>query len=73
MEEFFKQGDEERVRGMKVSPMFDRSDTCVPQMQANFIEFIVGPLTVSLTHSQKASQKHLECILKTFQKHLKNI
>ena len=49
MEEFFKQGDEERVRGMKVSPMFDRSDTCVPQMQANFIEFIVGPLTVSLT------------------------
>ena len=49
MEEFFKQGDEERLRGMKVSPMFDRSDTCVPQMQANFIEFIVGPLTVSLT------------------------
>ena len=44
MEEFFAQGDEERARGMPISPMFDREATLVPQCQVNFIEFVVGPL-----------------------------
>jgi hypothetical protein len=44
MEEFFCIGDEERRRDLPVSPMFDRHDTLAPQVQVNFIEFVVGPL-----------------------------
>jgi len=44
MEEFFCIGDEERRRELPVSPMFDRHDTLAPQVQVNFIEFVVGPL-----------------------------
>ena len=44
MDEFFAQGDQERDRGMEVSAMFDRHKVNKPQMQVNFIEFIVAPL-----------------------------
>ena len=33
MEEFFKQGDIERDRGLEFSPLCDRHNTMVPQSQ----------------------------------------
>lgn len=43
MEEFFKQGDIEKKRGLEFSPLCDRQNTMVPQSQIGFIDFIVNP------------------------------
>merc|ERR1719412_971027 len=43
MEEFFRQGDLERTRGLEFSPLCDRQNTMVPQSQIGFIDFIVVP------------------------------
>ncbi|XP_077981723.1 3',5'-cyclic-AMP phosphodiesterase 4D-like isoform X2 [Glandiceps talaboti] len=44
IEEFFRQGDKERARGMIVSPMMDRENASVEKSQVGFIDFIVHPL-----------------------------
>ncbi|KAI9220119.1 hypothetical protein BC828DRAFT_384275 [Blastocladiella britannica] len=44
MEEFFRQGDEERRRGMEISMLMDRYNTDIPKCQVGFIDFVVGPL-----------------------------
>jgi len=44
MEEFFNQGDKEKVMGLEVSPMCDRLTTRVYKSQIGFIEFVVLPL-----------------------------
>jgi cAMP-specific phosphodiesterase 4 len=43
-EEFFQQGDRERVEGLEVSPMMDRAIVNLPNMQLGFMEYIVAPL-----------------------------
>ncbi|CAH3119216.1 unnamed protein product [Porites lobata] len=43
MEEFFCQGDREMELGLPISPLCDRSVTCIPESQLGFIEFIVLP------------------------------
>jgi len=43
MEEFFCQGDRELEMGLPISPLCDRSVTCVPESQLGFIEFVVMP------------------------------
>ncbi|XP_023342142.1 calcium/calmodulin-dependent 3',5'-cyclic nucleotide phosphodiesterase 1A isoform X2 [Eurytemora carolleeae] len=48
MEEFFKQGDMERSRGLDFSPLCDRDNTSVPMAQIGFINYIVNP-TMELT------------------------
>uniref|UniRef100_UPI00358E2284 3',5'-cyclic-AMP phosphodiesterase 4C-like isoform X7 n=1 Tax=Myxine glutinosa TaxID=7769 RepID=UPI00358E2284 len=44
MEEFFRQGDRERERGMEISPMCDRHSASVEKSQVGFIDYIVHPL-----------------------------
>ncbi|KAI9206711.1 uncharacterized protein BJ171DRAFT_597362 [Polychytrium aggregatum] len=44
MEEFFRQGDEEKKRGIPVSMFFDRHNTVIPKCQVGFIDYIVSPL-----------------------------
>jgi len=44
MEEFFKQGDIERDRGMEISPMMDRNNPQVEKSQVVFIDYVVHPL-----------------------------
>eukprot|EP01137_Pigoraptor_chileana_P028135 Opistho-2@11647 len=44
MEEFYRQGDEERRRDMTVSMFMDRHTTNMPKCQAGFVDFIVGPM-----------------------------
>lgn len=44
MEEFFLQGDKERVAGMDISPMCDRHNATIEKSQVGFIDYIVHPL-----------------------------
>ncbi|TRY74424.1 hypothetical protein TCAL_00657 [Tigriopus californicus] len=46
MEEFFRQGDQEREAGLEISPMCDRYNATIEKSQARvgFIEYIVHPL-----------------------------
>jgi len=44
MEEFFRQGDEEKRLGLDVSPLCDRNVASVGSSQIGFIDFIVHPL-----------------------------
>uniref|UniRef100_A0AAR2IXL6 Phosphodiesterase n=1 Tax=Pygocentrus nattereri TaxID=42514 RepID=A0AAR2IXL6_PYGNA len=44
MEEFFRQGDRERERGMEISAMCDKHTASVEKSQVGFIDYIVHPL-----------------------------
>ncbi|XP_059494419.1 cAMP-specific 3',5'-cyclic phosphodiesterase 4C-like isoform X2 [Stegostoma tigrinum] len=44
MLEFFQQGDQERERGMEISPMCDKHTASIEKSQVGFIDFIVHPL-----------------------------
>ncbi|XP_057379504.1 dual specificity calcium/calmodulin-dependent 3',5'-cyclic nucleotide phosphodiesterase 1-like [Daphnia carinata] len=43
LEEFFRQGDNEKELGLPYSPLCDRNNTLVAESQIGFIEFIVEP------------------------------
>ena len=51
--EFFHQGDQERARGLPVSPFMDRNTANMPKSQATFIKFVVSPLLQSFEHVLK--------------------
>ncbi|XP_033926556.1 3',5'-cyclic-AMP phosphodiesterase 4C isoform X2 [Melopsittacus undulatus] len=44
MGEFFRQGDQEREKGMEISPMCDKHTASVEKSQVGFIDFIAHPL-----------------------------
>ncbi|KAJ3200485.1 hypothetical protein HDU82_008877 [Entophlyctis luteolus] len=44
MEEFFQQGDRERLNGLNVSMFMDRKETSIPKCQIGFIDILVTPL-----------------------------
>ncbi|GMH53398.1 hypothetical protein TrRE_jg9932, partial [Triparma retinervis] len=45
MKEFYSQGDEEKARGLGISPLCDRDDVdSIPKSQNGFINFLVKPL-----------------------------
>ncbi|TPX31723.1 hypothetical protein SmJEL517_g04992 [Synchytrium microbalum] len=44
MEEFFRQGDEERSRGLPISAFMNRETTDIPKCQMGFLDYIVTPL-----------------------------
>ncbi|EJW72009.1 hypothetical protein WUBG_17086, partial [Wuchereria bancrofti] len=44
-------GDEEKRRGMAVSPYMDRDDPAVAKLQDSFISHIVNPLAVALNEA----------------------
>ena len=48
MSEFFRQGDKEKELGLKVSMNCDRLTTTLPQCQIGFMNYIVGPLFISI-------------------------
>lgn len=43
MEEFFQQGDKEKVLGLTYSPLCDRNTTLIADSQIGFIDFILNP------------------------------
>lgn len=48
LEENMQQGDDERQRGLAVSPMMDRASANLAKAQASFLEFVVLPLAEAL-------------------------
>lgn len=48
--EFFQQGDKEAAMGMDISPMMDRRNSNMYNMQLGFIEFVVSPLINSVVN-----------------------
>lgn len=46
VEEFCQQGDKEREMGLEISPMCDRNNINLCNMQMGFIEFVVAPLII---------------------------
>ncbi|KAJ3362217.1 cAMP-specific 3',5'-cyclic phosphodiesterase 4D [Kappamyces sp. JEL0680] len=44
MEEFYRQGDREKLVGLPVSKFMDRNDPSVSKCQIGFIDFLVAPL-----------------------------
>jgi hypothetical protein len=44
MEEFFRQGDEEKRLNLPVSPFMDRATVSIPNVQLSFIDFICLPM-----------------------------
>ncbi|KAJ3416597.1 hypothetical protein HDV05_000879 [Chytridiales sp. JEL 0842] len=44
MEEFFKQGDDEKRMGLPVSPFMDRETVQIPSSQISFMDFICLPM-----------------------------
>lgn len=44
MDEFFLQGDRERMAGRDISPLCDRRTVCLPSSQVGFVDFIVMPI-----------------------------
>ncbi|XP_074834274.1 3',5'-cyclic-AMP phosphodiesterase 4C isoform X2 [Carettochelys insculpta] len=44
MTEFFHQGDQEREKGMEISPMCDKHSASVEKSQVGFIDYIAHPL-----------------------------
>ncbi|KAK0395917.1 hypothetical protein QR680_001485 [Steinernema hermaphroditum] len=46
--EFFEQGDDERRRGITVSPYMNREEPSIPKLQDSFISHMVNPLAIAL-------------------------
>ena len=57
-EEFFAQGDKERLEGQPISPMMDKSKVNIPTMQCNFIDFVITPLYLSKSDMRNCAHTH---------------
>ncbi|KAJ3079450.1 High affinity cAMP-specific 3',5'-cyclic phosphodiesterase 7A [Rhizoclosmatium hyalinum] len=62
MEEFFKQGDEEKRSGYPVSMFMDRTTTFIPKCQVGFVDYIVIPLYEALDVFLRAKEYDFEAI-----------
>jgi len=62
-QEFFEQGDKERIRGLPVSPLCDRETSRIEDGQKGFIKFVVMPIFepwVKLVPEAQIAISHLE-------------
>lgn len=50
VEEFCQQGDAEKALGLEISPMCDRTNINLCNMQMGFIEFVVAPLIIAFVN-----------------------
>jgi len=50
LEEFFRQGDQEKERGIPVQFLNDRDKLNRPNSQIGFIEFMISPLVTAMVH-----------------------
>lgn len=62
MEEFYRQGDEERRRGMPISPFMDRQKANVPHAQVGFLEFLVIPMFSAWQQFLNLSDSDVPCL-----------
>ncbi|KAK9850625.1 hypothetical protein WJX84_003967 [Apatococcus fuscideae] len=62
-EEFFRQGDQERKKGMKISPLMDRNETAgMIKSQVGFLEIVALPLFKSFVEQMPAAQPMLDAV-----------
>ena len=47
-EEFYEQGDDEKKRGLAITPYMDRGDAQVAKLQDSFIAHVVSPLAQAM-------------------------
>ncbi|KAK9822894.1 hypothetical protein WJX74_001716 [Apatococcus lobatus] len=67
-EEFFQQGDQERARGMKVSPLMDRNETAgLTKSQVGFFEIVAMPLFRGYVEFVPAAQPMLDGVKANYQ------
>jgi hypothetical protein len=62
-EEFFEQGDDERQRGLPISPWMDRTAPNLPKSQIGFLNFLCVPLFEAWTdflHAQAEPPNSLQ-------------
>jgi hypothetical protein len=60
--EFLNQGDKEKELGIPVSPFYDRNNTDQVRLSLNFIDFMVGPLFVSLAKTFNEFEFSSTCV-----------
>ena len=66
-EEFFKQGDLERQKGLPISMLCDRNTTNVAKSQPGFISFVTLPLFTALGHIMPVIAKDVEVMKQNLQ------
>lgn len=57
-EEFHQQGDEERSRGMPISPLCDREGFKMPASQVGFLQYVCMPMWRELQRLEELKQIH---------------
>lgn len=57
-EEFHQQGDDERLRGMPISPLCDREGFRMPSSQVGFLQYVCMPMWRELHHLEELKQVH---------------
>ncbi|GIL88899.1 hypothetical protein Vretifemale_16705, partial [Volvox reticuliferus] len=65
-EEFFLQGDQERERGLPISPLFDRDKQGVSKSQVGFFEFVALPMAHALTSAFPGVQPMMDCLISNY-------
>ncbi|XP_051913415.1 high affinity cGMP-specific 3',5'-cyclic phosphodiesterase 9A-like isoform X6 [Hippocampus zosterae] len=59
LQEFFNQGDTEKLKGLPVTPFMDRDKVSKPSSQTSFIRFLLLPLFTELTKLFPCLEKHI--------------
>eukprot|EP00746_Dinoflagellata_sp_MGD_P028155 gnl/MRDRNA2_/MRDRNA2_166606_c0_seq1.p1 gnl/MRDRNA2_/MRDRNA2_166606_c0~~gnl/MRDRNA2_/MRDRNA2_166606_c0_seq1.p1 ORF type:complete len:922 (+),score=142.77 gnl/MRDRNA2_/MRDRNA2_166606_c0_seq1:46-2811(+) len=57
-EEFHQQGDEERTRGMPISPLCERDGFKMPASQVGFLQYVCVPMWRELKHLEELKKVH---------------
>ncbi|EFJ40246.1 3'5'-cyclic nucleotide phosphodiesterase [Volvox carteri f. nagariensis] len=65
-EEFFRQGDQERQRGLPVSPLFDRAKQGVSKSQVGFYDFVALPLVRAVAEAFPGALPLLRCFSENY-------
>ncbi|EFJ46426.1 3'5'-cyclic nucleotide phosphodiesterase, partial [Volvox carteri f. nagariensis] len=66
-EEFFRQGDQERQRGLPVSPLFDRAKQGVSKSQVGFYDFVALPLVRAVAEAFPGALPLLRCFSENYE------
>ncbi|XP_077422994.1 high affinity cGMP-specific 3',5'-cyclic phosphodiesterase 9A-like isoform X2 [Vanacampus margaritifer] len=59
LQEFFNQGDTEKLKGLPVTPFMDRNKVSKPSSQTSFIRFVLLPLFTELTKLFPCLEQHI--------------
>uniref|UniRef100_UPI003AAD3A99 high affinity cGMP-specific 3',5'-cyclic phosphodiesterase 9A-like n=1 Tax=Centroberyx gerrardi TaxID=166262 RepID=UPI003AAD3A99 len=59
LQEFFRQSDTEKLKGLPVTPFMDRDKVSKPSSQTNFIRFVLLPLFTELTKLFPCLEQHI--------------